>query len=89
MNVFNEKILELTKLSKEDKFARSKELYLSETKVYRSEYGETIFKDFLSRHALTDDDDKIVFIRSTIMNAFFTELLEDEGANHIFLEEIS
>ena len=89
LNLFNQKILELAKPSKEDSSARAKKLYLSQTDIYRSEYGETLFQDFLQRHSLADDDDKIVFIRSTIMNAFFTELVEDEGANHLFLEEIS
>ena len=77
-----------------DKSVRLKDLYISETEISRDSYGESLFNDFLSRHGLTDDtpDHKIVFIRSTIMNAFFTELKGHDTtstSNDIFLEEIT
>ena len=57
-------------------------------------YGEDLFNDYLKRHGMVDDTDdhSIVFIRSTIMNAFFTELKGKDTtgtSNDIFLEEIT
>lgn len=48
-----------------------------------------VYDDFLKRHGLVNDDERIVFIRSTIMNAFFTELVNDDEDNYIFLQELS
>ena len=64
---------------------RLESLFVSETEVARNTYGPVVFDDFLKRHGLERDDEKIVFIRSTIMNAFFTELAEDDDDNFIFL----
>ena len=77
-----------------DKSVRLKDLYISETTIAKDAYGEKLFNDYLARHNLQDDTDdhKIVFIRSTIMNAFFTELKGHDTtstSNDIFLEEIT
>ena len=64
---------------------RIKSLFVSETEIRRDTYGPVVYDDFLKRHGLVNDDEKIVFIRSTIMNAFFTELANDDDDNFIFL----
>lgn len=95
MNEYTKKIVETSKPVGTDKSVRLKDLYVSETEISRSSYGATLFDDFLARHGLVNDyeeEAKIVFIRSTIMNAFFTELKghdTTESSNDIFLEEIS
>lgn len=63
-----------------DVSVRMKDLFVSETEIRPSTYGRAIFDDYLKRHNLVDDDEDIVFIRSTIMNAFFTELGDDPTA---------
>lgn len=72
---------------------RCKELFVSETEISRKTYGEAVFNDFLQRHGLeADGEDHIVVIRSTIMNAFFTELASDknhlESSNNVFISEL-
>ena len=63
----------MTKPEGTDINVRVKSLYVSETEIEKGHYGDELFEDFLRRHGLEEDDDKIVFIRSAIMNAFFTE----------------
>jgi hypothetical protein len=97
-NDFNSRLIQLSKPSSQDVSVRLKDLFVSETSISKSSYGEKLYNDFLDRHGLVDDytkdeDRKIVFIRSTIMNAFFTELDDPEDPNpcmnEIFLRELS
>lgn len=76
-----------------DVSVRMKDLFVSETEIRPATYGKAIFDDYLKRHNLVADDEDIVFIRSTIMNAFFTELGADptarvESSNRLFVREI-
>lgn len=70
-----------------------KDLIVSETEIRPATYGKAIFDDYLKRHKLVADDNEIVFIRSAIMNAFFTELGEDptarvKSSNRLFIRKI-
>ena len=94
MNEFNRKLVELSKPVGGDLSVRLKSLYVSETDI-GLKYGEACVNDFLSRHGLVNDfpageEVSIHFIRSTIMNAFFTEQNQDTGCpNEIFLRELA
>lgn len=78
-----------------DVSVRMKDLYVSETEVSKHTYGEEIFNDYLARNGLVNDgEDDFVLIRSTIMNAFFTEQSEAgnnerlESSNKVFIREL-
>ena len=93
-NAFNKDLINLSKPVGSDKSIRCKELYISETEIGKHNYGPVLYNDFLKRHNLIDDienesDKKIVFIRSTIMNPFFTEMVGREDGQDIFLNELS
>ena len=86
-------MINLSKPVGTDVSVRLKELFVSETAISKSTYGETVFNDFLARNGLTEvDDDSIVVIRSTIMNAFFSELKPNcnvlESSNRVFVDEL-
>ena len=86
-------MIQLSKPVGSDTSVRAKPLYVSETEISKDIYGEDIFNDFLKRHGLeAGGEDHIVVIRSTIMNAFFTELTNDtnyvESSNNIFISEL-
>lgn len=89
LNQFNKKIVELSKPVGSDFSVRCKSLYVSETEI-SNKYGQAVLDDFLKRFNLVNDDTKIVFIRSTIMNAFFTEQNQTTGCpNEIFMRELA
>jgi hypothetical protein len=79
-NEFNRTLIKLSKPVGTDVSVRMKDLFVSETEIRPATYGKAIFDDYLKRHNLVADDEDIVFIRSTIMNAFFTELGADPTA---------
>ena len=51
-------------------------------------YGDDLFDDFLKRHGLVKDEESIEFIRSTIMNPFFTEQNSEEPSS-VFINELA
>ena len=80
-NEFNRTLIMLSKPVGTDVSVRMKDLYVSETEVSKHTYGEEIFNDYLARNGLVNDgEDDFVLIRSTIMNAFFTE--QSEAGNN-------
>ena len=87
-------MIKLSKPVGTDVSVRMKDLFVSETEIRPSTYGTAIFEDYLKRHNLVaDGEEEIVFIRSTIMNAFFTELGQDptdriESSNKVFIREL-
>lgn len=94
-NEFNKALIKLSKPVGSDISVRMKDLYVSETEISRHVYGEEIFNDFIKRNGLVDDGvDDFVLIRSTIMNAFFTEQNEVgnnarlESSNKVFIREL-
>lgn len=94
-NRFNRTLIKLSKPVGNDISVKMKDLYVSETEINKHTYGEEIFKDFLKRYNLEEDDEELVLIRSTIMNAFFIETTECEksenkikSSNRLFVSEL-
>ena len=56
----------------EDIGIHTRNLYLSKTDI-NEKYGSDVIEDFMLRFGLEKDDNKIVLIRTTIMNPIFTE----------------
>ena len=87
-------MIKLSKPVGTDVSVRMKDLFISETEIKPDTYGQAIFDDYLKRHNLVaDGEHELVLIRSTIMNAFFTELGQDptariKSSNKIFIREL-
>ena len=72
-----------------DRTLRSRCLYVSDTEIAQP-YGQAVLNDFTGRHGLLADDHRVVFLRSTVLNAFFTQGDEQTGCpNEVFMQELA
>ena len=72
-NRLNRQIIQSARPSPENKDFPNIKMFLSTTE-FSKKHNERLFSDFVRRHNLKEDDDRIVLVRSSIMDAFFTEI---------------